>query len=357
MLKWTASRINAANYCRMRYYLRYVDPSKPKPARLSAYVKGSLLHDLIENFWKKLGTLEEVVSKSKNFKDKKYFDAESFSKYAQGKWTSIAIADERSPNKIDWRDKDEKWVIRSNLKKICTPLFPFLKEEGPPLFAELPIRVKFNGRMYYGIIDEIRKKDKLIIRDYKSGRPWVGEMKLKHDPQLTFYNFLVCCSANQNKEFAKKLGLEEEVTKKFMGNPFYICPDFELQFSMIEALAIDINSPNIKNPPNLISSTFRTDENYFELVKMIDGTQEAVETGNIYPERGKKCDSCDMSVACDKKLNDVNSGIFVDKKRQLIFDFAVPNFIKKEEPPKKNKSQKKFSFRYNLETGVKNSQE
>ncbi|MEK6817590.1 MAG: PD-(D/E)XK nuclease family protein, partial [Nanoarchaeota archaeon] len=194
-----------------------------------------------------------------------------------------------------------------------------------------------------------RKKDnKVIIRDYKSGSPWVGEMKLKHDPQLTLYNFLVCGLAYQDKEFAKKLGLEEKITKKFMGNPFYINPDFELQFSMLETLAIDLSSPNIKNPPKLIVSTIRTDENYFELVKMINGTQEAVETGNIYPERGGKCDFCDMKKACDEKLSNVGSGQLIDKKGQLHFDFVIPKFQKKEEVLKKDPNQKRFNFRYNL---------
>ena len=41
---WSASRIDTANYCNMRYYLRYVDPIKPKSLRISPYVKGSLLH-------------------------------------------------------------------------------------------------------------------------------------------------------------------------------------------------------------------------------------------------------------------------------------------------------------------------
>ena len=189
MFKWTASKINAANYCRMRYYLRYIDPLKPKPERLSAYVKGSLLHELIEKFWEKLGVSDEIKRNKKGqiISKKKYFDTEGFVNYAQGKWTSILMADERAQDKIVWRDKDEKWVIKSGLFKICNPLFPFLKEEGPPLFSEFAIDVYVNGRYYHGRIDEIRKKEnKIIIRDWKSGSPWVGAMKLKHDPQLTF---------------------------------------------------------------------------------------------------------------------------------------------------------------------------
>lgn len=374
MIKWSASRINTANYCRMRYWLKYVDPSKPKSLRLSAYVKGSLLHDLAQNFWKKLGTPEEVKSTSKKFKDKKYYDAESFSKYAQGKWTSIIFADEKSSEKIFWKDKNEKWVTRTNLPKICTPFYDFLIKEGPPLFAELAINASLDGRVYYGRIDEIRKSEgKIIIRDWKSGSPWMGEMKLKHDPQLTFYNFLLCSLANKDREFADKLGLEEKIVESYLGNPLYVDPNIELQFAMIESLAIDLSDSKIKNAPQFIQSTYRTNENFFELVKMVDGMDRAIETGDIYPERGKKCDICDMKEACDKKLYDVDSGKFVGKNGQILLDFFTPHFLRKEEKNskgifmnganrafseegedlmEKNKTQKKFSFRYNLKIGT-----
>ena len=45
---WSATKIDSANYCMMRYYLKYVDPLKPKPLKLSSYIKGRLLHGLIE---------------------------------------------------------------------------------------------------------------------------------------------------------------------------------------------------------------------------------------------------------------------------------------------------------------------
>jgi hypothetical protein len=73
MIPWTASRIDIANYCRMRYYLRYVE--KESSLRLAAYAKGTLLHGLIEHFWDKLGTEEEVAKKREN---KKYSNAVEF---------------------------------------------------------------------------------------------------------------------------------------------------------------------------------------------------------------------------------------------------------------------------------------
>ena len=74
---WSASRIDTANYCGMKYFLKYIDPTKPKPLRLSAYAKGGLLHELIENFWIKLGTQEQFEKDKKSKKNagkiKKYF--------------------------------------------------------------------------------------------------------------------------------------------------------------------------------------------------------------------------------------------------------------------------------------------
>ena len=362
-IKWSASRIDVANYCRMRYYLKYVE--KEKSLKLPAYVKGSLLHSLIEHFWERNGTPEEVVSKSKEFKNKKYFDAESFAKYAQGKWMRTIIADEHSKEKIYWRDKNEKWMIKSNLAKICMPLYKELLEEGPPIFSELAFDFILDNRYFYVRIDEIRKKDDaIIIRDYKSGSPWLGSMKVNHDPQLTIYNLGLGVLCYKNRDIAKKLGLEDKIVDRFMGNPIYINPDFEEEFFMIEALAIDPKNPNIKTIPEKILKTKRKDEHYFELIKMIDGTQTAVINGDIHPERGRKCDICDMKLACEKKLDQVNKGYLVDKKGQFSLDFFTPSFIKdnykkgdsevfplsigKEEPVKKDKTQKRFRFRYTL---------
>src|SRR3989344_8854128 len=137
---WSATRINAANYCIMRYHLRYV--LKEEPLRLSAYVKGSLLHSLIEHFWEKLGTGEEAAKKSSK---KKYHDAESFAKYAKGKWHGIIIADEPAPNKITWNYKEEPYTVLNSISKVCHPLFKRLFQEGPPIFSELGFDFMANG--------------------------------------------------------------------------------------------------------------------------------------------------------------------------------------------------------------------
>jgi len=337
MIKWSATRINVANYCRMRYYLDYVDPDKPQPLRLSAYVRGSLLHGLIDNFWKKLGKPEEI-KRDKNGKvtsKKKYSNAEEFSKHANGTWQSIIIADEslraEYPSKeeaykeeteggrlINWKFEGENYSIKGNLPKVCKPLFDFV----------------LGNRRFTGRIDDVRVKDgRVIIRDYKSGRPWVGDMKAFFDPQLTMYNVGLCSLCYQYPEMAERLGLEKEVVKTFMGNPDFVYPGFGVEFCMIDALGIDASNPKIKTMPALVVASDRKNEHFLEVLNMVKGTEEAVTTGNIYPERGRKCDDCDLKYACAKKLETVGTDEMIDKKGQGFFCFAMPAFLKENPKP------------------------
>ncbi len=362
MIKWSATRINVANYCRMRYYLNYVDSDKPKPLRLSAYVRGSLLHALIDNFWDKLGTPDEVAKKSSG---KKYHDAESFSNYSQGKWKRIIIADkklreeyatkeleqeaERNEGRlINWKFDGEAWQVNGTLPRICVPLFDYLMKEGKPEFSELPFDFVLGNRRFTGRMDDIRKRDgKVVIRDYKSGNPWVGDMKSFFDPQLTMYNVGLCSLCKHYPEIAERLGLEKQVVETFMGHPNFIHPDFVVEFFMIDALGIDANNPKIKTMPNVVVASDRKNEHFEEVLKMIIGTEEAVTAGNIYPERGRKCDSCDLKYACAKKLELVGTDAMIDKAGQEFFNFAMPAFLRKEPTPEFKATQRKLRLRSN----------
>ena len=73
---WTPTRLETANYCIMSFYLKY--ELHKKGARLPVYAKGSLLHNVAENFWRNLGTEEEVAKKTSH---KKYSNHEGFKKY------------------------------------------------------------------------------------------------------------------------------------------------------------------------------------------------------------------------------------------------------------------------------------
>jgi hypothetical protein len=358
---WSASRIDVANYCRMRYQLRYIE--KRKSLRLSVYTKGSLLHKLIEDFWKDLGSKDEVLGDKKNSKKKakekkKYYDQETFGKYAQGRWMKTVIADKNNgdPNKkISWRFDDEPYMVNAFLPKICYPLYDWLEDEGPPLAAELPFDFTLrNGMRFLGFIDEVRIRDgKVVVRDFKSGSPWLGDMKVHHDPQLTTYNAAICYMCYEDEEFAQKLGFSD-IRHKFGGNPMYIHPEIIEEFFMIEALPMleKINKPKpkrehyeveidflrdliewennkkkFKNPPKVLLETRRKDEHFLELIQMIEGAVVSVERGDVYAERGRKCDICDMKDACASTLDTVKAPESLqDKRGNLLFNFSRPPY-------------------------------
>ena len=336
MIPWTASRIDIANYCRMRYYLKYVE--KESSLRLSAYAKGTLLHDLIENFWNKLGSEEEVAKKSSG---KKYSNGEQFTKYSQGLWMKTVIASKNSKNPIHWSYENEQWVMNSELADICPSLYQILLKEDKPVLSEVRFDFLIKGKRFRGRIDDVRiREGKIVIRDYKSGKPWMGEMKLNNDPQLTFYNIGLCSLCSQD-EIAEKLGLKEE-RKRFMGNPIYISPNFIEEFFMIEAPAFNLKK---NHSVNVLNQTTRRDEHFFELLNMINGIEKAVSEGEIYPERGRKCDYCDMKNTCEKRLEKTLAGHLEDKTGQGFFSFAIPAYARKDEQQGYFK-QKKFRFRF-----------
>jgi hypothetical protein len=97
--------------------------------------------------------------------------------------------------------------------------------------------------------------------------------------------------------------------------------------------------------PNVIYETRRTDQNFFELLKMANSVKKRAIRGDVYPERGKKCDDCDMKGHCDKQLEHVNTGKYYDKHDQGLLGFELPMFARKSRigrlsvVPEKPKSQ------------------
>ncbi len=346
MIVYTASDIADANYCMMRLWLKKIKGEKSK--RLSVYEKGSLLHDIIKKFWDRLGTSEEAPKKRG---EKRYSNAEEFADYVQRKWMQRVIGARESKNPILWRFEDEEWVIKHNLLGISHALFDILCEEGKPEFSELKFRFLIGNREFRGRIDDVRKRNgKVVIRDYKSGNPWMKDIKINNDPQLTLYNVGLCSCCYSNEGIARRLGLEDEV-KRFMGHPFYINPNFELEYFMVEApyYREQLKRKEWKRSPEIILPTKRREEHFFELLKMVDGIKKTIDTGEIYPERGDKCGNCDVNDSCEKELDKVGKGSEIDGKGQFFLSFALPVYIKKEEDEKqktiKKSGQKTFRFK------------
>ena len=45
---------------------------------------------------------------------------------------------------------------------------------------------------------------------------------------------------------------------------------------------------------------------------MINGAEQSIKSGNVYPERGRKCDSCDEEIVCEKRLELAGQEIIQD---------------------------------------------
>jgi len=101
---------------------------------------------------------------------------------------------------------------------------------------------------------------------------------------------------------------------------------------MIEALPIMAIPEKEKKPwqkkIKAMHSTKRTDNHFFEVIKMIDGVEESIRSGNVYPERGRKCDSCDEEIACEKRLQLASQRLTADINKQGFFSFAAPRYMK-----------------------------
>ena len=334
LMDWTYSKMDDYNYCILRGYLRWVDGIRN--LTIPAFIKGFLLHSSIEHFWDKLGTEEEVKKTRSKKGGKKYWDAESFANYLSGKWTSLVIGSEHSGREIQWTYPTEKYQAGPKIKNIAFYLFPYLVERGKPLYSEISFRFILGHRRFKGKIDEIRVNDrKITVTDFKSGRPWMGEIKRDHDSQMTMYNVGLGSLCYADEKFAKSLGLED-VRKTLFGHPKFVNESIEHEFVMIEAPYTRhiLSQMQKTNLPEVSLKTSRKENHFYEILKMLDGIEASLKGGIIYPQTGHKCDHCSMKTACKKRLEEITSTIPTERNGQEIMSFAAPLFrkpVKKED--------------------------
>ena len=120
-----------------------------------------------------------------------------------------------------------------------------------------------------------------------------------------------------------------------MGRPIFVDPNFVEEFFMIEAplvakRMIEKNPDvDLRNLPQTLHTTSRSDAHFFELMRMIKGTEESVISGNVYAERGRKCDACNFKSSCENKLEDAIKKAPEQLNGQGLFDFAAATYEKK----------------------------
>lgn len=337
LIEYSFSKLDDANYCLMRYYLRWIEQAPhPNPP---FFFKGRFFHNLMESFWDRLGTPEEVtMSRNKREKNRKrYSSNDEFAEYVRRQWIHEVIQNRNSKapgSKVDWDFEGQEFVMAEQMKKMAYYFFNPLVELGRPLYQEKKFEFVIGHRRFRGRIDAIRLIDgRIVIEDYKSGGPWIGQMKVNHDPQMTMYNVGLAAICFQDENFAESLGLKER-RHEFANDPTYLVEEIENRFIMVEAPAFWTRTDDKKKIERvpLIHKTKRKKEHFYEILTMLDGVEKSIEHGIIYPERGRKCDSCVMKRACEEKLKDAGRET-PSIKGQVIFDFAAPIFVM---PPRKD---------------------
>ena len=331
-IKYSFSKLDDANYCLMRYYLRWVEKaSHPNPP---FFFKGAFFHGLVEHFWERLGNASEVRRnvKGRVVSEKKYTAAEEFADYVHGQWMRGIIQNRNSSDpkrRVDWDYSGQEYVMANEAKNIARHLFNHLVEIGKPLYQEVPFDFIIGNRKFNGRIDGIRvQNSKIKVEDYKTGQPWMGAMKVNHDPQMSIYNVGIAALCFKDGRFAESLGLKDRRTE-FVRNPTYLVEEIENRFIMLEAPAYWArvgDKKKIETVP-LIHPTHRKTAHFYEVLKMLDGVEKSIKYGIIYPERGRKCDACVMKKPCAARLEDAVTEVSSDIRGQVLFPFNAPIFV------------------------------
>lgn len=286
---WTATNIDRASDCVLQFIFSEIFkvPYKLSPR----HALGIFIHRAIENFYREDG---------KPF----YKSAESFSNAMASRWQFIFY---KKPAKIqgreiEFKNEEEIFILKQEIKEICKKIYTRYSNEEKPLKRELQFDFFFNGKHYRGKIDEIRKNT--TIRDIKTGKRTPGEMKLKYDPQFTLYTIALATMCYNSKSFCQ---LVNATYKKDI--------DFNKYLDELSEI-INLEYYFVRNDE--IYKMKRDYINFNEFQLMIDGLERQIENAlieGIYPERGRRCDTCIVKKFCDEITQE---GLFIYKDWEKI---------------------------------------
>ncbi|MGB9707844.1 MAG: PD-(D/E)XK nuclease family protein [Candidatus Pacearchaeota archaeon] len=307
---WNPTNIDEATYCPYKYFLiHFMGIQKPVTGDMA---KGIIMHKAAEYLYKK--------DKQTKLYQIRFRSAEDFANVIAGKkneegrgrkggWWNFIVANGTIQGKqIKWKNEAEPWIIREEIWQMCYKMYERLSKEPAPIHIEYKIPIfEINGHFFNGRIDSILYGPK--IRDIKSGHRVPGDMKLKYDPQFTLYALALGCLCNKDKEFAKSIGVSEEEAKQWGGNPIYLSDKIALEYLLI-----------MKDE---IYPMKRNDINFYDFMEMIKGMEQQFESGNVFPERGRLCDHCEISQKCDE-LTKKLSGRTAREYQIKLFGDSVP---------------------------------
>lgn len=286
---WTATNIDRATDCVFQFILTEIFkvPYKITPRQ----ALGIFVHRALENFYKPDGK-------------PLYSSAESFANAIAARWQFVFNRENPKiqGREVEFKNKDEIFILKAELKQICSLIYERYKNEEKPIETEFLFAFKFGDKNYRGRIDEIRKNT--TIREIKTGKRKPGEMKLKYDPQFTLYALALANICYNSKNFCEKIGTEYKKNINLAEWLDYLSSKLKLEYYFVRE--------------DKIYEMSRDYINFNEFQIMVDGLERKIENAlikGIYPERGRRCDTCIVKDFCDKLTQD---GLFIYPDWQKI---------------------------------------
>lgn len=298
----------------------------------------------------------------------KFKSAEKWANHCRAVWYQFH-AKEEQPNIINgqiiqWARKDDKHIAAAKIKKICLAHFDRFMSEPRPLIhefvtkrgkryrsVEYPFRIVIDdgirARGFSGKIDEIRPG--MEIRDYKSGWRSYVVRGVPFSFQPTHYNLGFCSLCYLDPEFRARVGVSDELSRTWGGNPHLISEDVRFHFftfqntrkekvtEIINGKAREAEREIIEDP---IVPAQRSDFNYYSLCQVIDYAEYLrllMREHKSYPAwEGMHCNYCLHRDKCTQMTRDLpktpvqlylltqrqEARLTTSSAKQLEFDFS-----------------------------------
>ena len=262
---------------------RYLQKTFNKKLTWPDFAKGTHLH-------RKIAELRTHHLRHLKGKKKRYGSAEAFANVVANDWQRVPINQGMiDKNKILWDETlpNQPYILKSEIHEIALRIYPLLMAELETviIFANktqkdaLSIRTAYNfefvykGRGFTGEIDEIRKaNNKIIIRDYKSGKWSFIEKKQEYAHQPTEYTFAICYESLVNEQFRKAIGISFEQAQSWIAKPELMSENIEFEYFMLDICKEwdKEKKEYLKIDKNHIIKVQRNEFNYKELCLGID---------------------------------------------------------------------------------------
>lgn len=314
---------------------RYLQKKFKKKITSPSLAKGTHMHRKIEEL--RLHHLRNQMGKNPRYKS-----AEAFANVTAGDWHRQAIKEGKiKGNKILWEYENQGYVMKKEIKDICLRIYPALmkeQEKNPPTIfkyltksGEIKFRTGFEfeliykGRGFLGEIDEVRKEeDKIIIRDYKTGKWGFVEKKLNYAFQPTEYEFIVCLELLRNESLRRVIGVTEDQVSEWIKNPEEMSNNVIFEYFMLDLPTQWDNEKKeyvvVERSP--IIRVERAEFHYKELCQNIDivnAMLSDMQDQRFYPPfRGNHCERCFYQDEC----NDMTEKADVHTRQLLLAQYV-----------------------------------